>query len=150
MWPRASRWKPTPSPGRFWDLLHGEGIVLDTAEVAYLSNWVTPAISPLRFDTRFFVALVGARTQARPHPAEMLDAVWMTPEKALTRYQEGEWPMILPTVKHLELLASWEDAAALIDHAKRSEVVAVHPRPVRDGDIWRFILPGEPGYEAAG
>jgi 8-oxo-dGTP pyrophosphatase MutT (NUDIX family) len=138
------------SPGRFWDQLHGEGIVLDTEEVAYLSNWVTPAVSPLRFDTRFFVALVAAGTQARHHPAEMLDAMWMTPENALTRYQEGEWPMILPTVKHLELLASWEDATALVDYAKRSEVVAVHPHPVRDGDVWRFILPGEPGYEAAG
>ena len=48
-----------------------KGIVLDTEEVAYLSNWVTPAVSPLRFDTRFFVALVGAGNPgARHHPAE--------------------------------------------------------------------------------
>jgi 8-oxo-dGTP pyrophosphatase MutT (NUDIX family) len=139
-----------PDPIEFWARLSEAGIVLDTTEVAYLSNWVTPAISPLRFDTRFFVALVGFATEAVPHPTEMLDAVWVTPLDALTRHRDGEWPMILPTIKHLEVLASSRNAVELVDHIRRSEVVAVHPRPVREEDGWRFILPGEPGYEAAG
>jgi 8-oxo-dGTP pyrophosphatase MutT (NUDIX family) len=139
-----------PDPIQFWARLSEAGIVLDTTEVAYLSNWVTPAISPLRFDTRFFVALVDPATEAVPHPTEMLDAVWATPSHALTRHHDGEWPMILPTIKHLELLAASKDAAELFDHIRKSEVMAVHPRPVREGDGWRFILPGEPGYEAGG
>jgi recombination protein RecT len=139
-----------PDPIQFWARLSEAGIVLDTTEVAYLSNWVTPPISPLRFDTRFFVALVDPATEAVPHPTEMLDAVWVTPSDALIRHHDGEWPMILPTIKHLELLAASKDAVELLDHIRRSEVVAVHPHPVREGDGWRFILPGEPGYEAAG
>jgi recombination protein RecT len=139
-----------PDPAQFWATLSEAGIVLDTTEVAYLSNWVTPAISPLRFDTRFFIALVDSGTEAVPQPSEMLDAVWVTPSDALTRHHDREWPMILPTIKHLELLAASKDAAQLFDHISRSEVVAVHPRPVREGDGWRFILPGETGYDAAG
>ena len=139
-----------PDPGRFWQVLKDAGVVLGTSGIAYLSNWVTPSISPLRFDTRFFIALVDPATEARHHPTEMLDAAWTTPADALLRHSDGQWAMILPTVKHLELLASWEDAAALIEHTRESQVVAIHPRPVRDGDGWRFILPGEPGYEAAG
>ncbi len=141
---------PDPDPDRFWEILEEAGVVLSATGIAYLSNWVTPAISPLRFDTRFFVALVDPATEARHHPGEMLDAAWVAPADALARHGEGEWPMILPTVKHLDRLASWDDAAKLIEHARACEVVAVHPRPVRDGDGWRFILPGEPGYEAAG
>jgi 8-oxo-dGTP pyrophosphatase MutT (NUDIX family) len=134
------------SPGEFWEALAARAEAIDVSGVGYLSNWVTPDISPLRFDTRFFVTIVPAGTTATPDAEEVLDAVWVSPPEALRRQREGSWPMIFPTVKHLELLAGWDDPNSIVRSHQLSEVSPVHPRPIRVDGEWRFLLPGDAGY----
>ena len=43
------------------------------------SRWVTPAMVPIRFDTRFYVALAAAPLQAEPDSVEIDDARWIAP-----------------------------------------------------------------------
>ena len=52
---------------------------------------------------------------------------------------------MFPTIKHLEQLAAFDSAAALLDWATGREVVAVEPRVI-GGEAARVVLPGEPGY----
>ena len=55
----------------------------DPMQLSYVSTWVTPAFLPIRFDTRFYLAEVGADTDAVMDGYEFVDAAWVTPEAAL-------------------------------------------------------------------
>jgi MFS family permease len=53
--------------------------------------------------------------------------------------------LVFPTIKHLEQLAAFDSAAALLAWAEGRAVVAVEPRVI-GGEAARVVLPGEPGY----
>jgi 8-oxo-dGTP pyrophosphatase MutT (NUDIX family) len=80
---------------------------IDGTSVEYLAHWVTPLPEPRRFDTRFFAARVPAGSEPIVDPREMTDALWIAPADALERSDNGELPMIFPTIKTLEHLSDY-------------------------------------------
>lgn len=112
------------------------------------SRWITPPQVRTRFDTHFFLAhLPGEAADPRPDGAETVDARWFEPRGALEAHDAGEILLVFPTIKHLEQLAGFVSAHALIEHARTSEVVPVEPRVLVSGETARVVLPGEPGYD---
>ncbi|MBS1195302.1 MAG: hypothetical protein H6R33_22 [Actinobacteria bacterium] len=127
------------------------GAVLDADSLAYFSNWVTPRGAPRRFDARFFAVVVPAGTAAGADRTEVTEACWVVPGEALRRADSGEWRVEFPTRKHLEALAGYRDAAAVVASAPGvAGVVRVAPRLTVSADgAWRVLLPGDTGYEEA-
>jgi len=115
--------------------------------VAY-SRWITPAAVKIRFDTWFFLAPLPPDAEARVDGGECVDLRWTSPSAALESYARDELLMVFPTIKHLEQIAGFESAAALLAHARGRAVEPVEPRVVLEGEIARVLLPGEPGYDA--
>ena len=120
----------------------GEG-----TELLAWSRWITPEMVPVRFDTRFYVALAPAHSPPRPDRAEVTDAVWMAPRDALERHRGGKLTLVFPTIKHLESLLPYTSAEQVLAAAADRVVEPVLPRLVGEGDDRRVVLPGEPGYE---
>ena len=79
---------------------------------------------------------------------EMTEAAWWGPDEALAAQRRDELSLMFPTIKHLEQLAAFADADALLEWATGREVVAVEPRVVGTGETARVVLPGEPGTQA--
>src|SRR5215217_7966569 len=105
------------------------GLVLpDPAALIKFSRWITPAEIAIRFDTHFFLAHAPPDQQARADGAEMVDLGWHTPSGALEAGRRGELELVFPTIKHLEQLAPFASADALLEWATGREVVAVEPR----------------------
>ena len=77
---------------------------------------------------------------------EMVALRWDTPGGALDAGRRGELQLVFPTIKHLEQLAAFDTADALLAWATGREVVAVEPRVI-GGEAARVVLPGEPGYD---
>jgi len=126
------------------------GIALeDPAALLPFSRWITPAVVKIRFDTWFFVAPAPPGAEPCVDGAECVAWRWLTPLDALAAHAEGELELVFPTIKHLEQLGGFASAAALLDHAREREVVAVEPRVVLEGEVARVLLPGDPGYEAS-
>jgi hypothetical protein len=73
-------------------------------------------------------------------------AEWWEPTAALDAFSRDELSLVFPTVKTLEQLAGFESADALLAWAEGREVVAIEPQVVRQGEVARVVLPGEPGY----
>jgi 8-oxo-dGTP pyrophosphatase MutT (NUDIX family) len=119
----------------------------DPAALVKYSRWITPAEVKIRFDTHFFLAAVPDGAQARPDGSETVDARWFAPDAALEAYRAGEILLVFPTIKHLEQLAGFASADALLEHARHSDVRPVEPRVLMSGEAARVVLPGEPGYE---
>jgi 8-oxo-dGTP pyrophosphatase MutT (NUDIX family) len=117
------------------------------AALVKYSRWITPAEVRIRFDTHFFLAMAPPAGHPRPDGRETVDARWLRPAAALEAHAAGEMLLVFPTIKHLEQLARFSSAQALLAHARNSEVVPVQPRVVVSGETARVVLPGEPGYE---
>jgi 8-oxo-dGTP pyrophosphatase MutT (NUDIX family) len=111
------------------------------------SRWITPAEVRIRFDTHFFLATAPPAARPRPDGRETVDARWFAPGAALEAHGSGRILLVFPTIKHLEQLARFPSAEALLAHARDSGVVPVQPRVVVSGETARVLLPGEPGYE---
>jgi 8-oxo-dGTP pyrophosphatase MutT (NUDIX family) len=116
------------------------------AELRPWSRWITPEAVPVRFDTRFYVALAPAHSPPTPDGAETTDAEWIGPRGALERHRGGELPLVFPTIKHLESLLPYGSAEEVLSAAKGREVEPVLPRVVTEGGEQRVVLPGDPGY----
>jgi len=126
------------------------GVVLpDPGALVKFSRWITPPQVAIRFDTHFFVAETPAGADPEPDGQETVDLGWFTPDAALEAGRRGDLLLVFPTVKHLEQLARFPTAAALLEHTRGREVVPVEPHIVMAGEVARVLLPGEPGYDEA-
>jgi 8-oxo-dGTP pyrophosphatase MutT (NUDIX family) len=129
------------------ELREEAGIELgEDAELIAWSRWITPELVPVRFDTRFYVALAPPHSPPRPDRVEVTDAAWIAPGAALERHAAGDLSLVFPTIKHLESLLPYSSADEVLAAARERVVEPVLPRVVEKGSERRIVLPGEPGY----
>jgi 8-oxo-dGTP pyrophosphatase MutT (NUDIX family) len=121
----------------------------DPEQLVPFSRWITPAHLTTRFDTWFFVAHAPAGAEAKVDGRECVDARWLTAADALAEHERGRFPLVFPTIKHLEALARFSSAQQLIAFAAEQEIHPIEPRIVTVRDQAMVLLPGDPGYEQA-
>lgn len=120
----------------------------DAAGLGYFANWVTPAVLPIRFDTRFYAGRVTEPgVDPEPDGTELDRAEWVTPQRALELAQAGEWLVPFPTRKTLEVLGRFETVDELMDHAAAVAVTRVEPKLRPGPEGVSIVLPDEPGFE---
>jgi 8-oxo-dGTP pyrophosphatase MutT (NUDIX family) len=125
------------------ELAEEADIELPAEELVAYSRWITPKVVPIRFDTRFYLALAPAHSPPHADGSETVDAGWFEPQAALDSHRAGELPLVFPTIKHLESLAGYGNAAEALEGAQRREVKPVEPEVVGEGDEQRIVLPDE-------
>jgi len=125
------------------ELAEEAAIELSADELVAYSRWITPRVVPIRFDTRFYLALSPAHSPPRPDGSETVDAGWFAPQRALDMHHAGELSLVFPTIKHLESLVGFANASEALEAARRRQVTPVEPRVVGEGDERRIVLPEE-------
>ncbi|XP_060084511.1 acyl-coenzyme A diphosphatase NUDT19-like [Ylistrum balloti] len=115
----------------YTDLIKAQ-IKLDISKLHYWLRWITPKPMPVRFDTYFFVLQVPEQLQVFPHPDEIENICWMHPQEALMAYTEGQMPMLFPTVRNLEQLASLECIDDVITFVREFPKLTIEPTLYRD------------------
>jgi 8-oxo-dGTP pyrophosphatase MutT (NUDIX family) len=123
----------------------GVDLPKDTELVAW-SRWITPEPVPVRFDTRFYIALAPPHAAPVPDAAEVSEAAWFAPEAALDRGEAGEISLVFPTIKHLESLVPFATAEEALAAARERVVEPILPRVVGTREDHRVVLPGDPDY----
>ena len=128
------------------EVLRAESLTLAVDQLVYFSHWITPAPSPRRYNTRFFVA-VAPPAQAPLHDdVETVSHVWVSPRQALEQHKKGEFKMRFPTARTLEEFAKYDSIAALMQAMRAKRNIPTLPRMNANGTR---LLPGDPGYEEA-
>lgn len=134
----------------FLEVLERLDVVLLVDELRYFANWITPAGSPRRYDTRFFMARMPSGQQFTADLDETVSSAWVSPSEALGRYDSGEFKLILPTLKTLEILSDFELPDEALQWASNlREIQAVQPKMIMNGEKTEVLLPSDPRYHDA-
>lgn len=94
----------------FADMIIEEDLFLATDRIKYLSHWVTPPFSSIRYSTRFFAALAPQHQHVRHDGREIVHHLWVNPGDALKKNKDGAFNMVLPTVFTLKALVKYKTA----------------------------------------
>jgi 8-oxo-dGTP pyrophosphatase MutT (NUDIX family) len=119
------------------------------AELVPWSRWITPEVVPVRFDTHFFVALAPPHSPPKPDGAEITEASWFAPGRALESHRAGELSLVFPTIRNLEALGEHPTADAVMATARETVVEPILPRVAGTRDDHRVLLPDDEGYDEA-
>ena len=134
----------------FKDICISESLRLRTNNIVPCAHWITPAIEPKRFDTRFFLAKVNAKQLASHDGFELTESFWIKPKDALVKLKEGKMNMILPTISNIEQLAEFSSAFEAFSYFEclgNNAIESILPKFVKQDGKWVGFLPGEEGYE---
>jgi len=92
----------------FHALLEQEGWHLDLAPFRYLSHFITPPSSPIRFTARFFLAPVPTGQEPRLLGGEASEGFWIDPAEGHRRFLAGEMQMAEPADCGLRYLSGFD------------------------------------------
>ena len=125
----------------FGELLGRRGLVLRADLLTPWARWITPEVSPRRFDTWFFAAALppGQTATAAPEghadPGESESGTWLRPAAALAAARAGQITLLPPTAVTLGELAGHHDVAGIL--ARRLVITPRLPKViVEDGQVW--------------
>ena len=109
-----------------WLSQHSLG--LDASRLVFAGRWLTPPISPFRFDTRFFLLHwpIDEKIQPEIDYGELTEGEWITPEDAIDHWQNGNGLAAPPTLYFLEVLSKTSPLTAptqLVQHGNEE----IHP-----------------------
>lgn len=98
----------------FAAVLAREGWYADLATLRYLSHFVTPTASPIRFSARFFLCRPPASQAPRLCGGEATEGLWIEPGDGHRRFKAGEMAMAEPAEYALGYLAQFPSLDALV------------------------------------
>ena len=131
----------------FFDMLRAEQLTLATDRLAYFAHWITPEERPLRFDTRFFAALMPPEQEPVVDGHEIVDLKWLTPAEAISASHRKDIGLRAPTIKNLELVAGGgSPASSVVESLGRREVQTIRPRVLQVDGKPLPVLPGDPRW----
>jgi 8-oxo-dGTP pyrophosphatase MutT (NUDIX family) len=116
------------------------------AELVPFSRWITPEAVPVRFDTRFYLALAPPHSSPRADAREITEVAWFKPSDALDRHGRDELKLVFPTIKDLEAMREHATAEELLAAAREQGVRKILPKVLGTRDDFRVVLPGDPDY----
>lgn len=145
------RWQERVAAGgnAFVDMVCEEDLELALEQLVPYAHWVTPEVSPKRFDTHFFIAAAPAGQVAQHDGSEAVDSFWIRPADALDDCAQRRRTIIYPTLCNLALLAQTGDVAGAMQAARSRPVPRIQPTLTQRADGKRVpTLPAGAGYPA--
>jgi len=130
------------------EVLARRGLILRTDLLTPWARWITPEVSPRRFDTWFFAAALppGQTATAAPEglgghadPGESESGSWLRPAAALEAARAGQITLLPPTAVTLGELAGHPGLAAIL--ARRQVITPRLPTVVVEDGRVRLHLP---------
>ncbi|MBS0491311.1 MAG: hypothetical protein JSR35_15070 [Proteobacteria bacterium] len=110
------------------------------------ARWITPPLTPKRFDTWVYVVDAPDDQVAACDGRETVDAEWIAPSEVLRLAQAGERKVIFPTRMNVQLLAEAVSADDCVVRAKARTLVTVEPQIQDRAGGKVLVLPPDAGY----
>jgi 8-oxo-dGTP pyrophosphatase MutT (NUDIX family) len=127
------------------DMLARRGLVLRADLLTPWARWITPEVSPRRFDTWFFAAALPAgqaataAVEGHADPGESESGTWLRPAAALEAAEAGQITLLPPTAVTLRELGAHQDVAGIL--ARRVVIAPRLPKVIVEDGRVRLDLP---------
>ena len=91
----------------FGNWLAERSLALDASRLRFAGRWVTPPLSPIRFDATFFLLEWPPSESRQPSviPGELTSGEWIRPSDALRCWLAGDVLLAQPTLETIRVLA---------------------------------------------
>lgn len=109
----------------FTDIMKKGKWKLALDRLQYFAHWITPELSPYRFDVRFFVTIAPDDQEAAHDGIELTGNTWITPRRALAEYEHDRFNMVLPTIMTLRDLDRFESIEAVMSSVAAKTVPSI-------------------------
>ena len=96
----------------FAGFLESENLYCDLSQAVYFDHWVTPDMYSMRFDTRFYAAILPSGQVPLTYSEEVTHSLWIKPGDALARMNRRDFPILPPTTTVLQEFSrfpSWKN-----------------------------------------
>jgi 8-oxo-dGTP pyrophosphatase MutT (NUDIX family) len=130
------------------EALEEAGLTLDIATLVPISRWITPEISPKRFDTWFFLAPLRAAAAVQVDGGEIQGHRWLSPREALALHEQKALRLAPPTYVTVTTLSIYAGVEPALRAYASCELPTFRPRIVRIGEGAVMLYPGDAGYDA--
>ena len=124
-------------------LLVKYGVALALSQLRVLDHWVTPVISPRRFDAWFFIARAPAGQRASFNPGESTDGRWLSADQALQDAAAGQVMLAPPTICQLQDLSAHATVDQALAAAPNEPPPAKMPQVLLDGELPTLLFVGD-------
>lgn len=131
------------------DFLREHSLCMCGEQLHYFAYWETPTDQPKRWSTRFFLAQAPGDQLATHDGNEVTDHQWQSASDSLNGWQDGSFPMPLPTVRILRTLVDQTTVQALLDWADEkaaTPIEKIRPKRVPGTSGRRYAIKGDPDY----
>lgn len=90
------------------DVLTKEKLYYAANKLKYFGRLITPALSPIRFDTQFFLCKLPQKQKINLFNDELIEALWGTPRKILDLFINNQIKIIFPQFSTLNRLKKFK------------------------------------------
>lgn len=117
-----------PLKASFVTFVESTGVSPDATGFRPIGHWITPPFSPIRFDSRFYLAELPEGEAPAVIPGELASGEWIAPKDALGIWQRHEALVAPPTLHILRSIAdvadpdAWPAAATGVPEASGGDV----------------------------
>lgn len=118
------------------------GVLLSADDLVPWARWITPEVSPRRYDTWFFVAEMPSGQHVTVSDAESDTAEWLRPADALDAARSGRITLLPPTAVVLADLAGFDSVTAVLAHRPQIRPLMPSVLADEDGRVWLELPAG--------
>lgn len=144
----AEGWEPAGRQAAVREAREEAGIELDAASMVTLARWVTPEVSPRRFDTLFFLAGSPADALVEVDGGEISSHRWLAPRAALAAHHAEEIRLAPPTFVSVTWLVAHASVANAAAAFAAEPTLVFRPQICHHDEQVCMLYPGDAGYDA--
>jgi 8-oxo-dGTP pyrophosphatase MutT (NUDIX family) len=144
----AEGWEPAGRQAAVREAREEAGIELDADSMVTLARWVTPDVSPRRFDTLFFLSELSPDAPVQVDGGEIASHRWFSPGAALSAHHADEIRLAPPTFVSVTWLAAHASVSVAAAAFAAEPTLVFRPQICRRDEDVCMLYPGDAGYDA--
>ena len=129
------------------DLASNEHLTLACDLLVPFAHWITPSISPKRYDTWFYLTKAPEGQLGSHDNSETVASLWINPDQALAGAENKIYNIVFATRMNLRKLGKSDNLKLAMNLAQANKVITVEPEVINENNNITFRIPQEAGYD---
>lgn len=123
------------------------GVDIDPDSLIFFRHWTTPVAEPRRYATYFFFGAANhLSSEVTIDDSEIKQHLWINPQTALDKVQEGALAMMPPTIMSLQLIRKCQSVLEVEQLLEQEEPIFILPVLQLNGSKMVCMYEGDAGY----